>query len=343
MAKTITKQTASQGQADKEPKIDLEEIIRAVQLLREGQVVAVPTETVYGLAADGLNPEAIARIFAVKDRPLFDPLILHVSTIEKARELCAQFPATAEKLAKAFWPGPLTLVLKKKKIVPDLATAGLPTVAVRVPAHPVMQALLKAFGGPLAAPSANRFGRISPTTATAVVHELGGRVPMILEGGPCRVGLESTIVSLLNKQPVLMRLGGVPREEIEKVIGPVKLAGAVEKNPQAPGQLKHHYAPQKPFRLFDSIEQLMKEDLSRTGFLAFGPVPKFNFGKVGQLSAKSDLTEAAANFFALLRELDESSVIKIVAMRLPDEGLGAAINERLERAAARAFSVQIDS
>jgi L-threonylcarbamoyladenylate synthase len=332
MAKTIRHERGSKGQADKRLKIDPTEVERAVELLRAGQVVAVPTETVYGLAADGLNPEAIARIFAVKERPLFDPLILHVPTVEKARALCADFPAKAEKLAKEFWPGPLTLVLPKKKSVPDLATAGMPTVAVRVPAHPMMQELLKAFGRPLAAPSANRFGRISPTTAMAVMHELAGKVPMILNGGPCAVGLESTIINLTGKEPIMLRRGGIPIEAIEKVIGRVKVAEAVEKNPQAPGHLKHHYAPNRPLRLIDSLKELGKEDLSVVGLLAFGAVPKMDCARVAQLSGKRDLTEAAANFFALLRELDESGVGKIVAMRLPNEGLGAAMNERLERA-----------
>jgi L-threonylcarbamoyladenylate synthase len=312
-----------------------EAILRAVELLRRGQVVGLPTETVYGLAGDGLNPTALARIFEVKQRPLFDPLILHFADAAGAFALAGQVPAAARELARRFWPGPLTLVLPKRETVPDLATSGLPNVALRVPAHPVAQALLRAFGGPLAAPSANRFGRISPTDAQAVRTELGEAVPLILDGGPCAVGLESTVLSLAEPQPVLLRAGGIPLEEIEAVVGPVQHATPVDDRPRAPGQLKHHYAPRKPLRLVGNAGEIPSQ--SDIGWLAFGTrnasVP-FG-GVVENLSPAGDLREAAANFFRALRALDDDPRVgTLYAMALPAHGLGLAINERLERAAA---------
>ena len=312
-----------------------EAISRAVELLRGGQVVGMPTETVYGLAGDGLNPVALARIFEVKQRPLFDPLILHFVDAEAAFELIADVPETARELARRFWPGPLTLVLRKKDVVPDLATSGLPNAAVRVPAHPVAQALLRAFGGPLAAPSANRFGRISPTDALAVQAELGGDVPLILDGGPCAVGLESTVLSLAEEQPMLLRAGGIPLEEIEAVVGPVQHATPVDDRPQAPGQLKHHYAPRKPLRLVSSATEIPPE--ADIGLLLFGS-PRWADTYscvVENISPDGDLREAAANFFRALRSLDDNPrVTALYAMALPARGLGLAINERLERAAS---------
>ena len=228
----------------------------------------MPTETVYGLAGDGLNPTALARIFEVKQRPLFDPLILHFADMAGAFDLAGQIPTSARELAQRFWPGPLTIVVLKKAMVPELATSGLPNVALRVPAHPVAQALLRAFGGPLAAPSANRFGRISPTDAQAVQTELGDAVPLILDGGPCGVGLESTVIFLSEHQPVLLRAGGIPLEEIESVIGPIKHATPVDDRPLAPGQLKHHYAPRKPLRLEWDLRDI--EFRPDCGILLFG-------------------------------------------------------------------------
>jgi L-threonylcarbamoyladenylate synthase len=311
-----------------------EAILHAVELLRQGQVVGLPTETVYGLAGDGLNPAALARIFEVKRRPLFDPLILHFADMAGAFDLAGQVPTAARELAQRFWPGPLTLVLRKKEMVPDLATSGLPNVALRVPAHPVAQALLRAFGGPLAAPSANRFGRISPTDAPAVRTELGDAVPLILDGGPCAVGLESTVLFISEHQPVLLRAGGIPLEEIEAVVGPVQHATPVDERPLAPGQLKHHYAPRKPLRLAGNAGEIPSQ--SGIGWLAFGTqnaaVPFL--GVVENLSPAGDLREAAANFFRALRALDDNPRVGILyAMPLPAHGLGLAINERLERAA----------
>ena len=312
-----------------------EGILRAVELLRQGQVVGLPTETVYGLAGDGLNSAALARIFEVKQRPLFDPLILHFTDAEAAFSVAEDVPEPARSLAQRFWPGPLTLVLRKKDRVPDLATSGLPNVAVRVPAHPVAQALLRAFGGPLAAPSANRFGRISPTDAFAVQAELGDAVPLILDGGPCAVGLESTVLSLAEEKPMLLRAGGIPLEEIEAVVGPVRHAPPVDDRPQAPGQLKHHYAPRKPLRLVSSATEIPPQ--SDIGLLLFGS-PRWADTYscvVENISPAGDLRKAAANFFRALRKLDDDPRVQILyAMALPARGLGLAINERLARASS---------
>jgi L-threonylcarbamoyladenylate synthase len=306
---------------------------RAVRLLRDGQVVGLPTETVYGLAADGLDPAALARIFEAKQRPLFDPLILHVTDANAAWKLAARVPTAANLLADRFWPGPLTLVLPKKEIVPGLATSGLPNVALRVPAHPVAQQLLRAFGNPLAAPSANRFGRISPTDAAAVRAELGDLVPLILDGGPCAVGLESTVLDLSGEKPILLRAGGISWEELEALIGPIDRAAPVDENPAAPGQLKHHYAPRKPLRLVRTVNEIPAN--AQTGWLAFGPqkaAPAFP-GVIENLSPTENLREAAANFFRALRALDDDPrVTTIYAIPLPNSGLGRAINERLDRA-----------
>jgi L-threonylcarbamoyladenylate synthase len=311
------------------------EIDRAVQLLRAGEVVAMPTETVYGLAGDGFNPVALARIFEIKQRPLYDPLILHFADAEAAFAVAHNVPEQARQLAAQFWPGPLTLVVPKREAVPDLATSGLPKVAIRVPSHPVAQALLRAFRGPLAAPSANRFGRISPTDAAAVRAELGDTVPLILDGGPCVVGLESTVLEVSGGKVTLLRAGGISVEEIERITGqPVLRATPVDAAPLAPGQLKHHYAPRKSLRLLDAGESVSPRP--GAGLLAFGPVIEKGFNLVENLSPGGDLREAAANFFRALRTLDDDPRVEaIYAGRVPDHGLGLAINERLERASAR--------
>jgi L-threonylcarbamoyladenylate synthase len=302
--------------------------------LRAGEVVAMPTETVYGLAGDGFNPRALARIFEIKQRPLYDPLILHFADAEAAFDVAREIPASARLLADRFWPGPLTLVLLKKDTVPDLATSGLPQVAVRVPVHPVAQALLRAFGGPLAAPSANRFGRISPTDAQAVRAELGESVPLILDGGSCAVGVESTVLDLSGGKIVLLRAGGVSVEEIEDRVGPIVRATPVDEKPVAPGQLKHHYAPRKPLRLVAAGEKIPPGP--EMGRLAFGAAGENEANTVRNISPAGDLREAAANFFRALRALDDDPRVKILhATLLPPTGLGLAINERLERAAHR--------
>jgi L-threonylcarbamoyladenylate synthase len=330
---SITHETPGAAQANNIVRPDAESIARAGELLRAGDVVGLPTETVYGLAGDGMNPAALARIFEIKQRPLYDPLILHFADAEAAFAVAESVPDVARKLAEKFWPGPLTLVVRKREHVPDLATSGLPKVAIRVPAHPVAQALLRAFAGPLAAPSANRFGRISPTDAAAVRTELGDAVPLILDGGPCRVGVESTVLDVSGKSITLLRSGGISTEEIEALAGPITRGMPVETNPVAPGQLAHHYAPRKPLRLVVSAAEIPPG--AENGWLAFGQIDgKRNTAE--NISPAGDLREAAANFFRALRTLDDDPCVRTIhALRVPAHGLGLAINERLERAASR--------
>jgi len=297
----------------------------AAACLAAGGLVAFPTETVYGLGADARNGEAIARLYAAKGRPRFNPLIVHVGSLEAARRL-GRFDAAAEKLAAEFWPGPLTLVLPKRPDggVADLALAGLDSVAVRVPAHPVARALLTVFKGPVVAPSANRSGHVSPTSAAHVLADLRGRIDMVIDAGPCAVGVESTIVACLD-EPTLLRPGGLPREQIERVLGqPLAIASIADDAPLAPGMLSSHYAPKARLRL-DADAAGPDEAL-----LAFGPAPGATFN----LSPRGDLIEAAANLFSHLRALDAAGAKRIAVMKVPREGLGEAINDRLKRAAA---------
>jgi L-threonylcarbamoyladenylate synthase len=309
-------------------KADKASIEAAAAALRAGGLAAFPTETVYGLGADAGNGEAIARLYAAKGRPAFNPLIAHVADIAAARRI-AVLHHQAEKLAAAFWPGPLTLVLPKRPDggIADLALAGLDSVAVRVPAHPVALALLKAFGRPVVAPSANRSGHVSPTSAAHVMADLRGLIDLVIDGGPSEVGVESTIVSCLG-EPTLLRPGGLAREEIERVLGHALAAAAVpEEAPLAPGMLASHYAPKAQLRL-DAQAPRDGEAL-----LAFGPAPPFS-GTTFNLSPRGDLIEAAANLFSHLRALDMSGAKTIAVMSVPHDGLGEAINDRLARAAA---------
>ena len=309
-------------------KADREAIEAAARCLAAGGLVAFPTETVYGLGADAGNGETVARLYAAKDRPFFNPLIAHVSEINAARRV-GVFTSAAEKLAAAFWPGPLTLVLAKQPNsgVADLALAGLDTVAVRVPAHPVARDLLQTFGGPVVAPSANRSGHVSPTSAAHVLADLRGRIDLIIDAGPCTVGVESTIVSCVD-QPALLRPGGIPREAIERILGgALALTFVAEDAPVAPGMLTSHYAPKAALRL--------DADTAQPGeaLLAFGPAPASS-GVMFNLSPRGDLIEAAANLFSHLRALDASGATRIAVMKVPHDGLGEAINDRLKRAAA---------
>jgi len=300
----------------------------AARCLSNGGLVAFPTETVYGLGADAGNGEAIARLYAAKGRPAFNPLIAHVAGADAART-AGVFTGAAEKLATAFWPGPLTLVLAKQPDcrIADLALAGLDTIAVRVPAHPVAHALLAAFGGPIVAPSANRSGHVSPTSATHVLADLRGRIDLIVDAGPCKVGVESTIVSCAG-EPALLRPGGLPREAIERVLGaPLAMASTDEDAPPAPGMLASHYAPKALLRL-DADNAEPGEAL-----LAFGRAPEFS-GPTLNLSPRGDLIEAATSLFSHLRALDASGAKRIAVMKVPHDGLGEAINDRLKRAAA---------
>lgn len=304
-------------------------IARAALLLREGRLVAFPTETVYGLGGDATSDAAVAAIFAAKGRPHFNPLIAHVPNLPAA-ETVAVFDARAREVAARFWPGPLTLVLPRRADcgVSLLASAGLDTVAVRVPAHPVAQKLLRATGRPLAAPSANRSGRISPTKAAHVAAELGEAVALILDGGPCVVGLESTILDLSVSGPVLLRPGGISLEALHDALGDVAIGAGDPNAPRAPGQFASHYAPRLKLRL-EALAARPGEAL-----LAFGPEAPGGFAETLNLSPRGDLVEAAANLFAMLRRLDRPNFIGIAAMPIPEAGLGRAINDRLRRAAA---------
>ncbi|HEX2216444.1 MAG TPA: L-threonylcarbamoyladenylate synthase [Xanthobacteraceae bacterium] len=313
-----------------------EAVEEAAARLRAGGLVAFPTETVYGLGADARDGAAVARLYVAKGRPRFNPLIAHVADIAGAREL-ATLDAQAQRLARAFWPGPLTLVLPKRIGAPvaDLATAGLESVAVRVPAHPVARDLLRAFAGPIVAPSANRSGHVSPTEAAHVLADLDRRIDLIIDGGATQVGLESTIVACLGDVPMLLRPGGLPREAIERVLCAglrVWMEGAGgEVAALAPGQLASHYAPRAQLRL-NAIDVAPNEAL-----LAFGPAlppGAERAQRVLTLSASGDLIEAATNLFSHLRSLDGNGVATIAVMPIPFTGLGEAINDRLRRAAA---------
>ncbi len=306
------------------------DILKAAQLLKEGRLVAIPTETVYGLASNALDTTAVAGIFRAKNRPTFDPLIIHTYSIEKAKEYVTKFPEELEKLANAFWPGPLTLLLSKKSVIPDLVTSGLFNVAVRIPNHPLTLQLLEKLDFPLAAPSANPFGYISPTKPEHVNKQLGNEVDYILDGGACEVGIESTIVGMENGKVCVYRLGGLSIEQIEKIVGKVELKINNSDNPAAPGQLKSHYAPLKKL-VIGNVDELLKQ-YENPGVLNFGD--KSYDVYTYDLSRKADLTEAAANLFAGLRALDESKVEIILTEYLPEIGLGIAINDRLTRAAA---------
>lgn len=302
-------------------------LARAAALLAAGELVAFPTETVYGLGGDARDDRAVARIFAAKGRPRFNPLIVHLPDLDAARRV-AVFDARAERLAAAFWPGPLTLVLPLKAGagLSELVTAGLATVAVRLPAHPVAQALLRRFGGPLAAPSANPSGRVSPTRAEHVLDGLGGRIAAVIDGGPCAVGVESTILGLAGGAR-LLRPGGIPAEAIEACLGHGLESGGDAGRPSAPGQLASHYAPAAALRLGAGRAEPGEV------WLGFGPQAA---GADWNLSPAGDLVEAAANLFHFLREADRKAGAagRVAVSPIPDTGLGRAINDRLRRAAA---------
>ncbi|HEY5350766.1 MAG TPA: L-threonylcarbamoyladenylate synthase [Candidatus Lustribacter sp.] len=309
-----------------------ENLERAAALLRSGAVVAFPTETVYGLGANAFDARAVARIFEIKGRPTFDPLIVHVCGERMLETVVAGVPPLARRLIDTFWPGPLTLVLRKRDAVPDLVTAGLATVAVRMPAHPVAQTLIAAAGTPLAAPSANPFGYLSPTRAEHVAQMLGERVDLIVDGGPTAHGVESTIV-MLEPQPVLLRHGAIPAESIEALIGPLARELSDAARPLAPGRLPQHYAPSVPIRVIDPASVPLSQRAG-AALLAFDtPVDGYRVARV--LSARSDLREAAAHLFDYLHELDASGAVRIDAATVPGEGIGAAIMDRLHRASHR--------
>ncbi|HSP45813.1 MAG TPA: L-threonylcarbamoyladenylate synthase [Chthoniobacterales bacterium] len=309
---------------------------RATRFLRQGEAIALPTETVYGLAADALREEAVLKIFQAKSRPRFDPLIVHLPDagwIERVAVIDQQARQPFDELCKRFWPGPLTFIFPRHTSVPNLVTAGLETVAVRLSAHPVFAEIVRTFGGPLAAPSANRFGRISPTDAAHVRDELDGLIPLIVDAGPTQHGLESTIVALRNGRIEILRRGPVTQEQLGEfaevsVIGPTL-------HPQAPGQLPTHYAPRTPLILVDDALAFGCPPGKRVGLLSWKTTGSGQFAAVRHLSERHDVTEAARNLFRCLRDLDNQDLDLIAAENLPQEGLGAAINDRLLRAGTR--------
>lgn len=314
-----------------------QDITKAKQLLERGELVAIPTETVYGLAANAFNPDAVASIFETKNRPAFDPLIIHTDSLAKVTDFAQEFPDSLKLLAEAFWPGPLTLLLPRTSKIPDLVTSGLDRVAVRMPNHPLTRSLLSTLDFPLAAPSANPFGYISPTAAAHVQKQLGQKIPYILDGGWCEVGLESTIVGMEDGEVIVYRLGGLELSEIEKQVGRVRVKTHSSSNPAAPGLLESHYAPRKRLILGD-LDSLISEFGQKETEIAilsfqrkFDQVPA---DRQIQLSESGDMRVAAQKLFAAMRELDELEVEFILAERLPEEGLGRAINDRLQRAAA---------
>lgn len=306
---------------------------KATAIIRSGGIIAFPTETVYGLGADAFNPLAVARIFEAKERPLFDPLIVHISELSQMNDLALSIDRRAGRLAGRFWPGPLTLVLPKHERVPDIVTAGLDTVAIRMPDHLIALDLIKRSGTPLAAPSANRFGYLSPTRASHVLEQLGDRVDMIIDGGDSVIGVESTIIKLEEERTVILRPGGITVEELEAVIGHVEIGTAALAHPEAPGQLAYHYSPTASVEIAENGSVI---DFSRadTGYLLFRP-PDHDFprDRTEILSPGGDLKEAAANFFSSLHRLDKLKVKVIIAEPVPERGLGRAIMDRLRKAA----------
>ncbi|MFN2541220.1 MAG: L-threonylcarbamoyladenylate synthase [Chthoniobacterales bacterium] len=349
-----TEVLAATGDRGRRPGSTTPATKRALKLLREGEVVALPTETVYGLAADALDPIAVAKIFEAKGRPRFDPLIVHLPEndwLEKVADVPAQDRQLILQLARELWPGPFTMVLPKREMVPDIVTAGLDTVAVRMSADLVFAEIIQALGKPLAAPSANRFGRISPTTAQHVLDELGTRIPLIIDAGPATHGIESTIVAVREGKIDILRRGPVTADELSRFAKIDVVTSAVKI--VAPGQLPSHYAPKTPLQLIDDASTFTPKKEQRVALLAWktsmsggfpaadlvkrrpGELRSLQFVATHCLSEKQDLREAAANLFRYLRELDALNLDLIVAERVPPQGLGAAINDRLQRAAAK--------
>lgn len=312
-----------------------ENISKGAGLIRSGEIVSFPTETVYGLGADALNPIAVAKIFEAKERPHFDPLIVHICEMSQLEALALNIPDKVRKLTGHFWPGPLTIILDKTEIVPDIVTSGLETVAVRMPSHPVALELIKKSGTPIAAPSANPFGYLSPTRAEHVQRQLGERVPMIIDGGTCQVGVESTIMKFEGDRNLVLRPGGVSIEEIESIAGKINVVSGLIEKTEAPGQLPFHYSPITPVEIFEHEREI---DLKDPGacFLFFKKPELDTRGLSFQvLSEKGDMREAAANLFVFLHKLDNLNKKVIYAQKVPETGLGLAIMDRLAKASKR--------
>ena len=310
------------------------DLLKAKQILENDELVAIPTETVYGLAGNIYSEKAIKKIFETKKRPLFNPLIVHIDSKNKLEEIALEIPEKAKKLADVFWPGSLTLVLKKKAHIPDIITAGKDTVAVRVPNHALTLKLLKLLDFPLAAPSANPFGSISPTTAQHVADYFPDDLAMVLEGGNCENGIESTIIGFENNEAILYRLGSISVEEIEAVIGTIRVRNKKENAPDAPGMLSRHYAPKTKTILAENIDlELKKYPNVKIGLLLFqNSISNENNVVIEILSKKGDLKEATANLYAAMHRLDKQNLDIIIAEKFPDNDLGKSINDRLERA-----------
>lgn len=306
---------------------------KAAYFLKEGKLVAIPTETVYGLAANALDAQAVIKIFEAKNRPTFDPLIVHTFALTEVEKFIKHIPEKARILAEKFWPGPLTILFQKKDIIPDIVTSGLNTVGVRIPNHPLTLELLKKIDFPLAAPSANPFGYVSPTTAQHVFDQLGDKIEYILDGGACKVGVESTIIGFENDIPIVYRLGGLAIEDIEKHIGKVSIKLNISSNPISPGMLKSHYAPLKEliYGNIDSLLELHKD--KKIGVISFyKKYPCYNI----VLSENKSLNEAAEHFFAAIRQMDANENVEIIICEtFPEEGIGRALNDRLKRAAVK--------
>ena len=314
----------------------------AAELLSEGKVVAIPTETVYGLAANALDEKAVKQIFEIKQRPLYNPLIVHLKSIQDLPSIVKSIPPKAMKLATQFWPGPLTLVLPKKNIVPAIVSAGKETVAIRVPSHPIALSLLELLDFPLAAPSANPFGYISPTCAEHVQNQLGKKIPFILNGGPCEKGIESTIVGFENDEPILYRVGAISVEKIEECVGQISRKTNAAATPEAPGMLSKHYSPRTPLCLSANIvADVEKYKNQAVGFLLFSNQVKEESEHFFRLSTNENLDEAAQHLYAAMHKLDQKGYALIIAEKLPETGIGISLNDRLYRAQVTTFTEDI--
>ena len=320
------------------------EILKAAALLRQGKVVAIPTETVYGLAANTFDEDAVSQIFEIKQRPRFNPLIIHIKSIDDLQKVATNIPQKAMILARHFWPGALTLVLPKKKIVPNIVTAGKNTVGVRVPSHPVALQLLQQLDFPLAAPSANPFGYISPTCVAHVQNQLGDKIPFILEGGNCEKGIESTIIGFENNEPVLYRVGAISKEEIEKIIGKINQKTEAAEAPPAPGMLTKHYSPKTKLKISTNISaDIEKYKNQAVGFLVFSNINYEKSQKIIQLTKTENLNEAAQKLYAAMHQLDAAGFELILAEKFPEKGIGISLNDRLYRAQEENFEPEIQN
>ncbi len=312
-------------------------VSEAARLLKEGEVVAIPTETVYGLAGNAFEPKALAKIFAAKERPTFDPLIVHIADIAQLSDIAKDIPDSAYKLAEAYWPGPMTIILPKKDCIPDLCTSALPSVAVRFPSHPIAQSIIKESGLPLAAPSANLFKHVSPTTAEHVAAQLADRIAGIVDGGPCSVGVESSIISLTGEKPTVLRPGAITPEMFAKVLGDVAIKESTSKPGQpmlAPGQCDTHYRPQVPLYYGEiPAGYTLPEHTVRIAFgTQAGPIPA-----TVNLSATGDMVEATSKLYAFMHDLDKTEYDLILVDPIPNKGVGMALNDRLKRASIKSL------